>query len=89
MISWTIMADSELTEAEWEEFRKKTADPAWCQDENGIDLSLIDHMLSLTPAQRLEALEQELAFDDMLTEASVKLYGSDPRAAVEAEFGRG
>ena len=48
------MSQHELTEAEWEEFRQRTSHPSYCQDENGIDVTLIDHMLSLTPTQRLE-----------------------------------
>ncbi|MEA2734724.1 MAG: hypothetical protein QOE14_1175 [Humisphaera sp.] len=75
----------EMTEADWEKLRNLQ----WSdiQDENGIDLTLIDYMLSLTPTQRLKALEQLMAFDDVLTEARVKFYGFDPRADLEAEQG--
>ena len=73
----------EMTEADWEKLRNLQ----WSdiQDENGVDLTLIDYMLSLTPTQRLEALEQMMRLDEALTEARVKLYGFDPRADIEAE----
>jgi hypothetical protein len=58
------------------------------QDESGVDLTLIDHMLSLTPTERIEALEQTLELERALREASIKLYGYDARTAVEAEYGR-
>ena len=75
-----------ITEADYEKLRNLQ----WSdiQDENGIDLTLIDYMLSLTPTQRLEKLEQLMQFDDALTEARIKLYGFDPRADIEAELGR-
>jgi hypothetical protein len=74
-----------MTDAEWEKLRNLQ----WSdiQDENGVDLTLIDYMLSLTPTQRLEKLEQLMAFDDMLTAARVKHYGFDPRVDLEAERG--
>ncbi len=37
------------------------------QDENGIDVTQIDHLLSLTPTQRLESLERFLEEIDALT----------------------
>jgi hypothetical protein len=82
------MSDDTLTTERWAEFRARTDDFSSYQDENGIDLPQIDDMLALTPTQRLEALEREMAFDDALTEARVKYYGSDPRVAVEAEIER-
>jgi len=36
------------------------------QDENGVDVTQIDHLLSLTPTQRLESLEQFLEEVDAL-----------------------
>jgi hypothetical protein len=77
--------DQKMTEADWEQLRNLQLSDI--QDENGVDLTLIDYMLSLTPTQRLETLEQFLAFDDMLTAARVKHYGFDPRADLEAERG--
>jgi hypothetical protein len=75
-----------MTEADWQELRRLSN--SWgMQDENGIDLSLIDQMLSLTPTQRLESLDRWLAFAALLHKASVKYYGFDPRTAVEAGFG--
>lgn len=73
----------------YEEIRRKSEHPRNFQDENGVDLSLIDYMLSLTPTQRLEALEKEMADDDALTRARVKFYGSDPRDTAEAEQRKG
>jgi hypothetical protein len=78
-----------VTENESNEIRRYFDDWRNFQDENGIDLTLIDHMLSLTPTQRLEALEQMMAWDDELTRARVNFYGSDPRTALEAELGSG
>jgi hypothetical protein len=77
-----------LTPEEWREFRARMDDFASYQDENGIDLPQIDQMLARTPTERLESLEREMEYDDALTEARVKHYGSDPRVAVEAEFER-
>jgi hypothetical protein len=56
-------------------------------DENGVDLTLIDYMLSLTPMQRLETLEHALHFEERLAAARVKLVGFDPRAELKARFG--
>jgi hypothetical protein len=77
--------DHNMTEADWERLRNLQ----WSdiQDENGVDLSLIDYMLSLTPTQRLESLEQFMAFDDLLTQARIKHYGFDPRVDRETERG--
>jgi hypothetical protein len=77
--------NSNLTEADWERLRNLQ----WSdiQDENGVDLTLIDYMLSLTPTQRLEALEQLMQFDDALTRARIRHYGFDPRADLEAQQG--
>ena len=76
----------QMTENDWEELRR-LSNSFDMQDENGIDLSLIDQMLSLTPTERLESLDQWLAFDAFLHKASIKFYGFDPRTAVEAELG--
>ncbi len=48
------------------------------QDENGIDLTLIDQMLSLTPTERLQTLKQSWEFDRILAQARISYYGSDP-----------
>jgi hypothetical protein len=58
------------------------------QDEDGIDVSLIDYMLSLTPDQRLHMLEDWVALDKAMTDARIKHYGFDPRDVVEAELRR-
>ena len=77
--------DYNVTEAELEKLRNLQ----WSdiQDENGIDLTLIDYMLSLTPMQRLETLQRLMRSDAALSEARVRFYGRDPRADIEAEFG--
>jgi hypothetical protein len=76
----------QLTEAELERMRNLQ----WSdiQDANGVDLTLIDYMLSLTPTQRLEHLDELQRFDEVLTHARVKFYGSDPRLDLEAELER-
>ena len=57
------------------------------QDEDGFDISQIDYMLSLTPAQRLKMLERWVDFDKAITDARIKHYGFDPRDVIEAESG--
>jgi len=80
-------SDPEMTEADLERLRNLQ----WSdiQDENGVDLTQIDYMLSLTPTQRLEAMQRLAESEAALTEARVKFYGRDPRADIEAGFGRG
>jgi hypothetical protein len=56
-------------------------------DDNSVDLALIDYMLSLTPTQRLETLEQALRFEERLAAARVGLVGSDPRTELTTRFG--
>lgn len=46
------------------------------QDENGVDLSLIRHMLSLTPLQRIEMMEQAAQQTRMLNEHGRKYLQS-------------
>jgi hypothetical protein len=55
------------------------------QDENGVDVSQTDYLLSLTPEQRLEMLGRWMDFDKAITDARIKQYGFDPRDVVEAE----
>jgi hypothetical protein len=54
------------------------------QDENGIDVTLIDQLLSLPPTQRLIELEEFMKWMDMLEQARTKSNGSDPRIAEQA-----
>jgi hypothetical protein len=75
-----------MPEPEWEQLLRMTH--ASVQDENGIDVTQIDYLLSLSPTERLAQLEQEIANDAVLCEASIKNYGFDPRAAVEADLER-
>ena len=44
-------------------------------DENGVDLSLIEYNLSLTPAERVEQHYQARLFVEKLREAGRRLYG--------------
>lgn len=60
-----------------------TADPGLAhrhnygeQDENGVDLSLIRYMLSLTPLQRIEMMEQAAQQTRMLNEYGRKYLQS-------------
>lgn len=73
-----------MIEHEFEHIRQMTH--ASVQDENGIDVTLIDQKLSLTPTQRLEALEEFMALVDFLSEVRVRHYGPDPRTPLEAEL---
>ena len=75
-----------MSEPEWEQLLRMTH--ASVQDENGIDVTQIDYVLSLSPTERLAQLEQEIANDAILHDASIKHYGFDPRAAVEADVER-
>jgi hypothetical protein len=77
-----------MTATELDELRRSMETFSY-EDENGIDLTLIDEMLRLTPSQRIDALMEAMKLDQVLTEARVKFYGSDPRTAVEAELGEG
>ncbi len=54
----------EMTSEELDQLRQMTH--ASVQDENGVDVTQIDHLLSLTPTQRLESLEQFLEEVDAL-----------------------
>ncbi len=58
------------------------------QDENGIDLTLIDHMLSLTPTERLETLKQSWAFHKILDDARLKHDGPRSTTAQAEVEGR-
>lgn len=55
------------------------------QDENGVDLSLIEHNLSLTPQERLEQYFQFMRFVEVMREAGRKHYGLDPRSLAKAD----
>ncbi len=54
-----------MTDDEFLQLCEKTH--ASVQDENGIDVTQIDYVLSLTPTQRLAELEQFLEEIDALT----------------------
>ena len=50
-------------------------------DESGeVDLSLIDTMLSLTPAERLRWHAEMMEFIELQRQLQIKRYGFDPAA---------
>lgn len=51
----------------------------------GIDVSLTEYLLTLTPAERVARHEQALALVRMAREAGVRHYGIDPRSAPPTE----
>ncbi len=53
-----------MTDQEPDELRQRTH--AFVQDENGIDVTQIDYLLSLSPTDRLRTLEELLDEDDAL-----------------------
>jgi hypothetical protein len=50
-----------------------------------VDVSQIEELLTLTPAQRLMRLEQALLLMEELRNAGRRYYGFDPRAVIEAK----
>ena len=52
--------------------------------EYGIDLSITDYLLTLTPEQRLEPHDQALELVMALRQAGIDYYGFDPRNPPEA-----
>ena len=51
----------------------------------GIDLSLTDYLLSLTPAERIEQHDQASELVRALRQAGIDYYGFDPRNPAETE----
>ena len=51
----------------------------------GIDLSITDYLLTLTPEQRLERHDQALELVMALRQAGIDYYGFDPRNPPEAQ----
>jgi hypothetical protein len=58
------------------------------QDEYGIDVTQIDHLLSLTPTERLRTLEEFLEEDDALTRAREKFDAEATRVDRNSSSGR-
>lgn len=50
-----------------------------------VDVSQIEELLTLTPAERLLRLEQVLLLMEELRNAGKRYYGFNPRAVVEAK----
>ena len=55
----------------------------------GIDLTITDYLLTLTPEQRLERHDQALELVKALRQARIDYYGFDPRNPPEAQPARG
>jgi hypothetical protein len=53
--------------------------------EYGIDLSITDYLLTLTPEQRLERHDQHLELVQVLRQAGIDYYGFDPRNPPETQ----
>ena len=51
----------------------------------GIDVSQLEYLLTLTPAERLARHEQALALFRLAREAGIKHYGFDPRLVETTE----
>lgn len=59
--------------------------PAWrTAEEYGVDMSLLEYLMSLTPAERLARHDQALALVRAMHEAGMRHYGYDPRPAENA-----
>jgi hypothetical protein len=72
-----------MTNERWE----KPCDPLSVGDgglKDGLDLSQIDWLLSLTPAERLKVHDDFMELVRALREAGIKHYGRDPRPSQEA-----
>lgn len=48
--------------------------------EEGLDVSQLDHLLSLTPTERIRRHERALALVQALRQAGIRYYGFDPRS---------
>jgi hypothetical protein len=68
-----------MTEQDFEHLRQMRHEDV--QDENGIDVTQIDELLSLSPTDRLRTLEEFLEFDDALTAAREKFDAHATRVA--------
>lgn len=54
--------------------------PPQGSDVDDIDVDLLDYLLTLTPAQRIERHEGALELVRALRKAGTEFYGFDPRA---------
>lgn len=59
-----------------------TRDPL--PDDEDIDVALVEHLLTLTPAERIERHEAALELVRALRRAGTEHYGFDPRAVASA-----
>ena len=65
-----------MTEQERNELRQITHESV--QDENGIDVTQIDHLLSISPTDRLRTLEEFLNEDDALMRQAKRVDAQAP-----------
>lgn len=56
-------------------------------DDDDIDVDLLEYLLTLTPAQRIERHEAALELVRALRKAGTQHYGFDPRAVASAGSG--
>jgi len=71
----------ESSDASYEQARQAALD-------FGIDLSITDYLLTLTPEQRLERHDQALELVTALRQAGMDYYGFDPRNPPQTEPAR-
>lgn len=71
----------ESSDASYEQARRAALD-------FGIDLSITDYLLTLTPEQRLECHDQALELVIALRQAGINYYGFDPRNPPQTEPAR-
>lgn len=53
-------------------------------DDEDIDVALVEHLLTLTPAERIERHEAAIELVRALRRAGTEHYGFDPRAVASA-----
>jgi len=56
-------------------------------DDEDIDVALVEHLLTLTPAERIERHEAALELVRALRRAGTEHYGFDPRSVVATSRG--
>ena len=63
--------------------------PASAPEDDDIDVDLLEYLLTLTPAQRIERHEAALELMRAIRKAGTEHYGFDPRAVASAGDGEG
>ena len=62
----------------------RAAEPVQRSADEDIDVDLLEYLLTLTPAQRIERHEAALELVNALRKAGTEHYGFDPRAVASA-----